>query len=58
MEDLTVSDCDLIIEALGYKKMKIENYQGYPSYEFKQKQLADTNAVLDKIRKIKTGLHK
>jgi hypothetical protein len=32
-------DSDAVRESLRYYKMHIQNYQGYPDYAFRQKQL-------------------
>ena len=37
-ETITV-DFDVVLDSLRYYKAYIQNYQGYPDYEFKQKQL-------------------
>ena len=38
-DQLTNIDFDVILESLKYSKLHIENYEKYPSYEFKQEQL-------------------
>ena len=53
MEDLTREDWDLILEALNYSKRAKAEYPSdmYPSYEFRQAQLARVDEVLAKVRK-------
>jgi hypothetical protein len=53
MNDLTGEDWDLILEALNYSKRAKAGYPSemYPSYEFRQMQLARVDAVLAKVRK-------
>lgn len=47
-----------VLEALEYKRTRIQNYQGYPSYEFKLKQLEQVNEDLAKFRAIRDTLPK
>ena len=48
-EPITV-DFDLVLESLKYYKMHIQNYQGYPDYEFKQKQLERVEKAVQEIK--------
>lgn len=50
---LSKSDINVILESLKYSKMHIENYQSYPSYEYKQQQLARIEEVIQKLRDLK-----
>lgn len=50
MEELTKSDCEYILSCLKYTRDAYESYQDYPSYEFKQQQLAKLTAVEEKLR--------
>ena len=50
MKELTLDDLYLIRESLGYTVRAYENYTDYPSYEFKQQQIAEARAVLNKVR--------
>ena len=34
---LTTEDWEMILESLKYTKLKFEDYEKYPSYEYKQK---------------------
>lgn len=54
--DLTVEDIDVILESLKYSRHYVENYQGHPSYEFKQKRLEGINNAEAKIRALKKEL--
>jgi len=47
---LTGFEIDMIIESLQYTKQAKENYDRYPSYEFKRAQVAQVEAVLEKLR--------
>ncbi|UKN02235.1 hypothetical protein K6119_01720 [Paracrocinitomix mangrovi] len=54
MEKLTKSDWQMISESLKYSKLKFEEYQNYPTQEFKQKRIqevVDVNAKVNSIRK-------
>lgn len=53
---LTSSDFDVILESLKYSKMHIENYDKYPSYEYKQKQLERVNTAANKVKALQQGL--
>lgn len=52
-KELNVSDLDFIRESLRYTKMAFEDYQKYPSYEYKQKRIKDAQNVIDKVRHLK-----
>ncbi|MGH9643711.1 MAG: hypothetical protein ACRD3Q_14975 [Terriglobales bacterium] len=52
-EDLNSADFDLIIESLNHYKTNIENYRGYPSYEFKRAQLERVESVLRKLNAVR-----
>jgi len=52
MEALTSKDLIVIKESLEYTRHKFENYQEFPSYEFKQQRLNDVNETLNKIQKL------
>jgi len=45
-----------VLESLNYTRRAFEEYQGYPSYEFKQQRLADVDAVVVKLRAIRDDL--
>ena len=53
IEELSKEDLALIEESLKYTRKNFEEYQRYPSYEFKQQQLKRVNDTLAKIREIK-----
>lgn len=40
----------VVLDALKHYKMHIENYSGYPSYEFKQQQLRRVESAISKIK--------
>lgn len=54
-EDLTKEDLDFILTSLDYTRLKFENYQDYPTYELKQKQLDRVEEVIAKVRKLKVN---
>ena len=56
-EQLNDTDFVVIVEALGYSKMHIENYQHFPSYEFKLSQLERVESALLKIKALSKPLN-
>lgn len=50
---LTNEDLDFILESLKYTKKNFEDYQDYPSYEYKQSRLKTVNDLADKIKALK-----
>lgn len=54
-EKLTNSDLEFILESLKYTRMAFEEYQKYPSYEYKQKRINEVNEVILKVKKLKTN---
>jgi hypothetical protein len=52
LESLTLDDLIMIKESLKYTKLKFEDYEGYPSYEFKQKRVNEVAEVLFKVSKV------
>ena len=48
-EKLTQQELEMIREALNYTKRSIQNYEHYPSYEFKQQRLNEVDTVRQKI---------
>ena len=48
-EELTMEDLLFIQESLKYTKDKFENYEKYPSYEYKQKRVDEAATVLGKV---------
>ena len=50
---LTKNDLEIINEALQTAKQKVNDYSGYPSYEYKQERLKDISDVIKKIREMK-----
>ena len=56
MKELALEDVNFILESLKYTRLKFEEYQGYPSYEYKQGRIADVNNVMAKVTAIKAEL--
>ena len=50
---LTNEDLDFILESLKYTKRNFEDYEKYPSYEYKQSRIKTVNDLADKIKTIK-----
>lgn len=53
---LSSKDVEMVLESLKYTKMKFEEYQGYPSYEFKQGRIKDVEEVIAKVSAIRKEL--
>lgn len=49
---LDKKDIKFILESLEYTRLKFENYEQYPSYEFKQGRIKDVNDVIVKVREL------
>jgi len=47
---LSPSDLGGILESLRYTKMRFQEYSNYPSPEYKQKQIAFIDAIMDKLK--------
>jgi hypothetical protein len=47
---LETGDLDVILESLRHYKLEIESYDKYPSYEFKQQQVARVDSVLKRLK--------
>jgi len=51
--ELSNEDLDFMLESLKYTKKAFEDYQDYPSYEYKQSRIKTVNDLVDKIKTIK-----
>ena len=49
---LTQQDLEFILESLKYTKLKFEDYQKYPSYEYKQGRIKEVQDVMAKVKDI------
>lgn len=56
--ELTISDLNFILESLEYTRKNFEEYELYPSYEYKQKRIGNVNDVMEKVRTLKQTLRK
>ncbi|MGO9008797.1 MAG: hypothetical protein ACLQPN_01740 [Bryobacteraceae bacterium] len=54
-EKLDANDLAVIIESLNHYKSNVENYAGYPSYEFKRSQIERVESAIRKVRALKIG---
>jgi hypothetical protein len=50
---LSAEDLDVILTALSHAKHQAENHAFYPSYEFKQAQLARIENATQKVRALR-----
>ena len=49
MDRLTLSELQLIRVSLSYTKRAFQEYEHYPSYEFKQRRLNEVDVIRQKI---------
>jgi len=49
---LTKTELSVILESLKYTKLKFEEYQGYPSQEFKKDRINEIVAVMNKVKQL------
>ena len=56
MNGLTVDDCRLIIESLDWSVRKFEEYEQYPSYDFKLQRVREVKDVRQKLRNLRDEL--
>ena len=49
---LAQKDLEFILESLKFTKLKFEDYQKYPSYEYKQGRIKDVQDVMSKVEDI------
>jgi hypothetical protein len=54
-EYLSQQDWNLILESLTYSKLKFEEYEKYPSPEFKQKRIEEVTKLIAKIKSLRKG---
>ena len=50
MSNLTFEDWNLILESLKYTKIRFEEYQGYPSPDFKKERVEGVSKLIEKIK--------
>jgi 5-bromo-4-chloroindolyl phosphate hydrolysis protein len=51
--ELTKEDLEFIEESLEYTRKNFEEYQKYPSYEYKQQRLDCVSDILNKVKQMK-----
>jgi hypothetical protein len=56
MEDLTLSDIDVLLESLEYSRMNITH--GSAPYEIKQPKLEQVEGVITKLRRYRDDLRR
>jgi len=49
---LDKADLKFILESLEHTRHKFENYDEYPSYEYKQTRINDVNKVILKVKEL------
>lgn len=50
---LSSQDWEMILESLKYSKLKFEEYDKYPSADYKQKRVEDVTQLILKIKSLK-----
>ena len=50
---LSKKDWNIILESLNYSKYKFENYEKYPSYDYKQQRVNDVLEVILKVKEFR-----
>ena len=50
MNDLSNEDLSFILESLEFTKHKFENYDKYPSVDYKQKRINEVTEIISKIK--------
>ena len=56
MEELTLSDLELILTSLDYSIRAFESYRDYPSAEMKAARIAEAKAVKRKVAALKARI--
>lgn len=51
-QNLSNKDWALILESLNYSKQKFEEYDKYPSKEFKQERINEINLLISKVKSL------
>ncbi len=55
--ELTKNELTMILESLNYSIKSIEEYDKYPSYEFKQQRIKEVNNLIFKIKQMMNEIH-
>lgn len=50
MINLALEELELLLESLQYTRRSFENYNGYPSYEFKLARIKEVSDLMTKLR--------
>lgn len=56
MTSLNSHDVQMILESLAYTRKAFEEYQDYPSYEFKQERIKEVDGVIEKVRAMRNDV--
>ncbi len=56
--ELTLPDLEFILESLRYTKLRFEEYDRYPSYEYKQGRINDVLSVMAKVQALRDDMKK
>jgi len=53
LEKFSIKEITMILESLSYTKLKFEEYEKYPSYEYKQQRVKEVNDLILKIKELR-----
>jgi len=53
IDKLTPKEILIVLESLKYTKLKFEEYDKYPSYEYKQNRVKEVNDLILKIKELR-----
>lgn len=52
-DQLTPEDWKIILDSLKYTVLKFQDYDKYPSYEYKQQRIGEVTDVINKIKELR-----
>jgi len=52
-DQFSTKDLEVILESLMYTKKTFEDYDKYPSYEFKMQKINEINGLISKVKLLK-----
>ncbi len=55
IEPLTGNDLAFIAESLRYSKIRFEEYDRYPSWEYKRERIAEAEEVIARFQEIRSA---
>ena len=52
-DQFSINELEVILESLKYSKKTFEDYDKYPSYEFKTQRIKEINELILKVKSLK-----